>query len=223
MTHRAGLLVFWLFTSLVSFQFFAATLEAHTLPISYLTVVPGADHVHLELVLNPFELNSFSELDQNRNGRLDPTELEARDSFLTQLLREHLNLSVNGKRISAEVAGFTPDLDSHHISFRAHYRVDARQQSLTITSTLNSITSGSHITQVNYLESGRSRAARLDMNTPTVTMKLGEHEGDQAHSSPVTRAPVIAVVSLLGILPALAIVLGLIWAFHREFRPRRTG
>ena len=28
---------------------------AHTLPISYLSVVPDADYLHLELLLNPFE------------------------------------------------------------------------------------------------------------------------------------------------------------------------
>jgi hypothetical protein len=145
--------------------------SAHTLPISYLTIVPDADYLHLELVLNPFELSFFSEIDTNHNGRLDPAELTGRDREITRRLLNCLVLRVNGRRVQAETAGVTPDLDSHHLTLRAHYRVDARHTQLTLRSNLNTLTSGSHITHVRYGKAGHIQSAQLDLQSTEAVFK----------------------------------------------------
>ena len=59
----------------VSLAFFARPGAAHTLPISYLRLVPEADYLHLELIFNPFELALMSEVDDNKDAELDLGEL----------------------------------------------------------------------------------------------------------------------------------------------------
>ncbi|MBU6400558.1 MAG: hypothetical protein KGS61_09585 [Verrucomicrobia bacterium] len=145
--------------------------QAHTLPISYLTVVPDKDYLHLELVLNPFELNFFSEIDTNHNHRLDPPELAGPGKDLTRRLVNCLVVRVDGKVVRAETAGVVPDLDSHHITLRAHYRVDARRARVAIESRLNAVTSGSHITQVRFGKPGHIQSAQLDLQSAAVTFK----------------------------------------------------
>ncbi|MHB8524071.1 MAG: hypothetical protein ACYDH9_25390 [Limisphaerales bacterium] len=151
-----------------------STASAHTLPISYLTVVPDKDYLHLELVLNPFELNFFSEIDTNHNGRLDPAELAGQEKNLTRHLLNCLRVRANGKLVRAETAGVTPDLDSHHLTLRAHYRMDALRTRLTVESKLNTITSGSHITHVRFGKPGHIQSAQLDMQSATVTFEPAE-------------------------------------------------
>lgn len=143
--------------------------RAHTLPISYLTIVPDSNYLHLELVLNPFELNFFNELDSDQDGRLGPAELRSADRAMTDRLLGCLSLRVKGAPVAAEVAGINPDLDTHHVTLRAHYPVDVTLLPLTVESRLAAVTSGSHITQVTYgLGEGR-KAARLDMQSPQIT------------------------------------------------------
>ena len=55
----------------------ALAAAAHTLPVSYLRLVPEADYLHLELVFNPFELSFVAEVDDNKDNELDPGELQA--------------------------------------------------------------------------------------------------------------------------------------------------
>lgn len=145
-------------------------LGAHTLPISYLTVVPDTEYLHLELTLNPFELSFFAELDGNRNGRLDPGEWESQQATVTEKLLAALEVTVAGKAVRAETAGVAPDLDSHHATLRAHYRVDARSAAVTVTSGLAGLTSGSHFTQVTFGAGGQRQTARLDSLSPSVTL-----------------------------------------------------
>ena len=64
--------------------------------------------MHLELVLNPFELSFFSEIDRNKNARLDPAEIENREANLCGRILDCLKLRVNGTLVPAEIAGFTP-------------------------------------------------------------------------------------------------------------------
>ena len=142
---------------------------AHTLPISYLFVVTDQDYVHLELSFNPFELASFSGLDTNRNGRLDPEELAAAQEKLSRQILDHLVLSADGKPVTAETAGIAPDADSHHATLRAHYQVDARGAELTLESRLQEITSSSHLSQVNFLRGGKPHLAQLDSQSRKVT------------------------------------------------------
>ena len=59
----------------VALAFFARPGAAHTLPISYLRLVPEADYLHLELIFNPFELALMAEVDDNRDAELDLGEL----------------------------------------------------------------------------------------------------------------------------------------------------
>ena len=192
--------------------------RAHTLPISYLYLVPDADYVHLELMLNPFELSFFSELDQNKNGQLEPAELEAQKENVTRQLVGSLKLKVNGKLIPAEVAALTADVDSHHLTLRAHYRVDARRSALTIESTLPRITSGSHLTQVTYMRAAKRQLAQLDMQSPTARFEAFE-KADRAAvaASPVRRgAPSVGPFFLLLAIPGMTIFAFAAWMIHRQ-------
>ncbi|MBI3852500.1 MAG: hypothetical protein HY298_19760 [Verrucomicrobia bacterium] len=149
--------------------YFAVSALGHTLPISFLTVVPDKEYVHVELMLNPFELNFFSELDRNRNGFLEPTELTSMEEKVAGKIVDCLKLRVKGRLVAAETSGVTADIDSHHLMLRAHYRVDARRSPLTVECNLVSITSGSHLTQVTYSSSDRRQFANLDQQTTSVT------------------------------------------------------
>ena len=181
---------------------FGAGLCAHTLPISYLAVVPDSDYLHLELTLNPFELSFFSELDKDHDGQINPAELEAQQTNATRRILECLTVRVAGKPVTAEVAGISPDIGSHHITLRAQYPVDARHSALTIESNLATITSGSHLTQVTCSRTGRRQLAQLDMQSPAVT--FAPFEAAQA-SAP----PAVAASGRLGGSCAFCLALGL--------------
>ncbi|MCW5553770.1 MAG: hypothetical protein KIS67_16630 [Verrucomicrobiae bacterium] len=148
-----------------------ARVEGHTLPISYLFVVTDVDYVHVELSFNPFELAGFSEIDTNRNGRLDPAEVRSQGDKLTRLLVEHLTVTVDRKRMIPETAGILPEADSHHAVLRAHYRVKAHGKSVSLESSLQKVTSSSHLTQVNFLSGGERQLAQLDSQSGKVTFK----------------------------------------------------
>ena len=66
------ILIYGVLPALCSMLLATHTARAHTLPISTLTLVPDENYLHLELILNPFELTFFSELDANHDGRFDP-------------------------------------------------------------------------------------------------------------------------------------------------------
>jgi hypothetical protein len=149
----------------------AGRAAAHTLPISYLFVVTDVDYVHVELSFNPFELGIFSEIDTNKNGRLDPPEVKSQGDRITRLLLEHLTVTVDGKMVSAETAGISPDADSHHATLRAHYKVKAHGAAVAIESSLQKVTSSSHLTQVNFLSGGERQLAQLDSQSGKVTFK----------------------------------------------------
>lgn len=141
----------------------------HTLPISFLNVVADNEYVHVELMLNPFELNFFSELDLNRNGFLEPLELSGREESVARKIVDCVKLRLKGRLVTPEGAGIAAEIDGHHFTMRAHYCVDARRSPLTIECSLVSVTSGSHLTQVTYLSSGRRQFANLDQQTASVT------------------------------------------------------
>jgi len=192
---------------------------AHTLPISYLYVVPDADYLHLELVLNPFELNFFSELDTNKDGRLDPGELQGQQGIVARRILDCLEVRVAGKPVTAEVAGVSPEVDGHHLTLRAQYHVDARSAPVEIESRLGTITSGSHLTQATYLRAGHRQLAQLDMQSPRVTFEpLEKAERAAASASPARRAaPSLAVILLLAI-PGLAVLAVASWRSRKQMR-----
>jgi hypothetical protein len=142
---------------------------AHTLPISYLRLVPDADYLHLELVFNPFELSFMSELDENKDAELSPAELEAHGQMLANRVTAALKLTVGGREVRPETAGMDPDMTGHHVRLRAHYKVDARRSPLTVDSDLISITSASHLIQVTYAYPEGEQRAQLDSRSHKVT------------------------------------------------------
>ena len=194
---------------------------AHTLPISYVFVVADQDYVHLELSFNPFELTSFTGFDTNHNGRLDPEELGSTQEKLTHLILEHLVLSANGKPVAAETAGIAPDADSHHATLRAHYRVDARRAGLTLESSLQAITSSSHLTQVNFLRDGKPQLAQLDSQSRKVTFAAPTRA--VAVSAPPDGRPAATPASGRGVKIALGAAFALVlFGALRQGETRRT-
>ncbi len=202
MSTRTGLLaLFGCLLATMALAVFSA--GAHTLPISYLRLQPDADYLHLEFTFNAFELSFFSELDDNKDGELDGTELKAHGQSLANRVASVLKLSVGDKLVSAETAGMDPDMTGHHVRLRAHYKGDARQLPLTLESELLSMTSSSHLIQVTYALEGRSRLAQLDMQTRKVTF--------QPFTSATPAVAAVKVVKLrrltFGALALLAILL----------------
>ncbi|MBM3881018.1 MAG: hypothetical protein FJ387_15070 [Verrucomicrobia bacterium] len=199
--------------------------RAHTLPISYLTVVPGAEFLHLELTLNPFELSFFSELDKNRNARLDPAELEAHETTLTARLTECLQIATAQGRWSPAVAGLALDPDSHHCTLRAHYPVDVRHQAFSIESKLAALTSGSHVTQVTCRGVDGTEAARLDLLSAKVTFGARPAPPTTpAQPEPRTprRRPIAVGHYALGLFVSIALLVGGSWVYGR-LGPGRTS
>jgi hypothetical protein len=145
------------------------SLCAHTIPVSYLTIVPDKDFVHLELVLNPFDLIFFPEIDHNRNGRLDRDELARFEELGTRKLLEAIELRVEGREIAAEIAGASLASDSHHVILRAHYPVDAREVPIAVACKLTQVTRGGHLTSVRYINCGRRQSVVLDTETGWVS------------------------------------------------------
>lgn len=186
--------------------------RAHTLPVSTLKLVPSATYLHLELMLNPFELTFFSELDANRDGRLEVGEWDGQGEAIALRILENLKLRVNDQPVVAEIAGLVQNYESHHIFVRAHFAVDARSARVSIESQLTTVTSGSHVTQVTFGTGERVQAARLDMQSNKVTFEPFEpvEEPSSSAPGPMARdgAPTLsafnaneaAVVALLGLL-----------------------
>jgi hypothetical protein len=190
---------------------------AHTLPISYLYVVPDADYMHLELMLNPFELSFFSELDVNKDGRLDPAELQGQQEALTRRVLDCLKLRVAGKPVTAEVAGITPEVDGHHLTLRAQYHIDARSTPLELESSLSTITSGSHLTQVTYLRAGRRQLAQLDTQSAKVIFEPFEKPAQAAATtSRSSRLTLSVAVFLLLAIPGLTVLAVGGWRSRRQ-------
>ena len=198
----------------------AANIAAHTLPLSYLRMVPDADYLHLELTFNPFELTFFSELDANKDRRLDSSEWEAPPSHAIRRIVDCLKVSVNGEPVSAEVAGIIPDFDSHHATLRAHYAVDARHGVVTVVSSLAALTSGSHFTQVTFSRESGAQSARLDAHSAAVTFGKTDETGEPF---PPVRERALAARFFPAVLLALGALLGFVWVVGRGMtRPPRT-
>ena len=186
--------------------------RAHTLPISTLTLVPDENYLHLELILNPFELTFFSELDANHDGRLDPGEWSGQGEKIAWRILDCLKLRVNDRPVVADIAGLSQSYESHHIAVRAHFAVDARRARVSLDSQLAALTSGSHITQVNFGTGERVQAARLDMQSNKVTFEPAEPadvlgaatgsagKGAAASSFTAFKVNETAVAALLGLL-----------------------
>jgi hypothetical protein len=194
----------------------ALAAHAHTLPISYMVVVCDADYAHVELSLNPFELTFYSELDRNQDGRLDPTELQQLGPEAAARISGCLKLQVSDKIIPAETVGLVPEFDSEHLRWVAHYRVDARTASLSIESTLSTITSASHLTQVTVLRKGGRELAQLDAQSPRATFApLVQPRNGAPPAGGRSRVLIFVGCLVLLALPAMAIFGSVIWLILR--------
>ena len=192
---------------------------AHTLPISYLVVWCDAQYAHFELTLNPFELSFFSELDLNKDGQFDPTELKQSEAEVAAKIATCLKVQVGGKLVRPEVAGLMSDQDSHHLTWRAHYRVNARDQPLSIESDLSTITSGSHVTQLTLLRQGQRQLAQLDAQSPrAIFASMVQNQNTAAATGARTPSWAFGSLLLLLALPGMAIFGGVFWFILRGIR-----
>lgn len=135
---------------------------AHTLPISFLTLVPDENYLHLELTLNPFELTFFSELDANHNGYLEPMDWQGQGEKIAWRILDAVQVRVDGQPVAPDIAGLTQSYESDHITVRAHYAVAARRATVSVESQLSGITSGAHLTQASFGKGDDAQAAHLD-------------------------------------------------------------
>lgn len=195
------------------------TAAAHTLPVSYLRLVPNADYLHLELVFNPFELTFMAELDDNQDAELSLAELEAHGPAMANRVAEALALSAGGTTLRPESAGMDPDLSGHHVRLRAHYKVDARRRTLSLESNLDALTSASHLTQVTYANGPHTQLAQLDAHSRRVTFE--PPPPPKPASPPPTadgRAAFGLFLWLLAIIALLTVVVGVLLLVRRRMQ-----
>jgi hypothetical protein len=192
--------------------------SAHTLPISYLRLVPDADYLHLELIFNPFELSFMSEVDENKDGELSVAELTAHGQTVADRVVGALKFSVAGRELRPETAGMDPDMNGHHVLLRAHFKIDARHVPLTLESDLISIASASHLTQVTYVNGTNTQMAQLDSLSRKVTFTPPPEK-----SSAPPMARVLAIFGgfwlLLAVLSLLIVGAGVLLFVRRRIRP----
>jgi len=189
---------------------------AHTLPISYLRLVPAADYLHMELVFNPFELAFMPELDDNKDAELDPNELGAHGQALADRVAGAFKLSAGGKALRPETTGMDPDLNGHHVRLRAHYKVDARRLPLTVETELPALTSASHLTQVTYVNAGHQQLAQLDPHSRKVTFQPPVEPKAAGSRAGLRRGAVFGLA--LFAVTALLVVIGaaLVWGLRKQ-------
>ena len=183
---------------------------AHNLPISYLHLQADQEYVHLELIFNVFELTFISEVDDNKNGELDPDELKAHGQALANHVISALKISVGDKPITAETVGMDPEMTGHHVRLRAHYKVDARRQPLTLESDLNGITSSSHLIQVTYVSEGRPQLAQLDAQSRRVKFQPDAPAAMQPARSKASKTSAINPFLLMAILLSVAFLAAIV-------------
>ena len=192
---------------------------AHTLPISYLHLVPDADYLHLELVFNAFELTFMSEVDENKDGELSPAGLQAHGQMMADRVVAALKLSVAGREIHSETAGMDPDINGRQVRLRARYKVDARRLPLTLESDLHSLASTSLVTQVTYAHPSGTQAAQLDSQSRKVTFTPPrEPKPAPALTFAQRRKAAVALVLELMAIPIGFFLLALLWLARKRIK-----
>jgi hypothetical protein len=112
-----------------------------------------------------------------------------------------------------------PDLNGHHVRLRAHYKVDARQVSLTVESDLISITSASHLTQVSYANGTNTQRAQLDSQSRKVTFAPPrELKPVPALTLAQQKKAAIVLVLELAIIPIPFVLLALLWLARKRIK-----
>lgn len=196
---------------LLAVLFTALPVRAHTLPISYLRLVPTEQFLHLELVFNPFELTFMGEVDTNRDAELDAAELAAHGQTVADRVVAALRLRAGERVLQPENAGMDPELAGHHVRLRAHYRADARGLPLTVESRLPLLTSAAHLTQVTYVNGDHTQLAQLDAQSRAATFAppTNAAPADPARQPPRRRFAL--AVLLLGATGLLVLIGGALW------------
>jgi hypothetical protein len=205
--------------------FFSVNSSAHTLPVSYLTIVQDKNYLHAELTLNPFELNFISEFDANKNRLLDPSELQASDKLLSERILQHIKIKLDNELLSAETVGISGEPAGHHFTLRAHFPVTNAQAALSIESDLAGITSASHLTEVTFLKGEERQLARLDSQKQLAT--FGSEIKQVETTTPVklirndSSTPGFLIILPLTILPTV-LGLFLLLKFTKNLRHAST-
>lgn len=154
---------------ILSFSVFFSLARAHDIPISELRMVPDDSQIHMELRLNIFEFRFISEIDNNKNRRIEKEEFEENKELIKKKILGSLKLQTGREIIKEHSSAITLD-ESHHVIFRAHYPVNAYQQSLKLVSELQSVTNQSHVTLVNFGNAENNKQlAKLDNRLNSVT------------------------------------------------------
>jgi len=142
--------------------------QAHNLPISEMMLVADEDYLHMEIVLNATELTFFRELDRDQNGHVNLAEVADRGEQVSRRVVDCFEIRVNGQVVEADVAGLVPNYNTHHLTVRAHYPVDAAEASVELTSRLAAITHGAHLVQLVYRTPHENHRARLNATSASV-------------------------------------------------------
>jgi len=146
----------------------AGAARAHDLPISNMTIVPDEQAMHVELVLNVGELNFASEIDLDKDGRIDLAELDKLGDEIARRIVSFLAFRVDDRPVELQNCGIVPDLGAHHLTVRAHYDVDARTAAVALQSRLVALTQGSHVLEIVFQRPSGRQLARLDGHASTV-------------------------------------------------------
>ncbi len=208
-----------LIPTLLLLSLFSLNLFAHTLPISYLTLLPDGNYLHLELTLNPFELGSLAGFDANKNQEFDSAKTQGADKMLSEQILQHLKIKSGGQLLTAETAGLSGESGSHHIILRAHFRVPNPQAVITVESDLTGITSASHLTEVTFGREGHSQLARLDFQTTKAVFGEETRKARTAVPAPSRQASLFYFfMMVLGAVPVICLLLEFLTAMLKHLR-----
>jgi len=188
---------------------------AHDLPICDMRIVAAEESMHVELVLNSAELNFFSEIDRDKNGFLDPEELDKESLQISKLVVDCFSFQVDGQPVQAAVYGIVPTVGSHHLTIRAHYPVDARKRTVLLESGLLAITHKSHVIEVTFQRPDRRESARLDAHDQDVMFAYEKEKSLPKNPSATTDTEEIQNRNYR-ILLGLAALLGSFFLFRRK-------
>ena len=211
---RAKLFRTWLAAGVLALS--SGRAAAHTLPISYLRLVPDADYLHLELVFNPFELTFVPEVDENKDGELNLAELAAHGQLVADRVVGAIKLSAGGATLRPETAGMDPDLNGHHVRLRAHYKVDARRLPLTVESDLPALTSSSHLTQITYVNDGHQQLAQLDPHSRKATFQPPADQKPTATPARPHRRAALGLVIMVATVFLVVLGAALLWVLRKQ-------
>lgn len=181
------------------------------MPLSEVRIVADQQRLHLEIMLNAWELQFFSELDADKNGEISRQELADRAEEIARLIIDHIHVQVDDQLVVADVTGIVPVYNTHHLSFRAHYAVDATSADVKVSTELASITHAGHVVDIVFQRPHTKQQARLvnpDAIAHFPAVVVYEREGEK-HTAPVTATPTASPPEWnpLGLTVGLCVVL----------------